>query len=91
AADAEPCLRWYCLRWRIEDWQRVLKSGCRIEDLAHHSADRLRRAIAINRQGLPGASCGNDPAGPGNPGAARRSTVLGYRTADPARLRKKKT
>ncbi|MGH8896193.1 MAG: IS4 family transposase, partial [Egibacteraceae bacterium] len=42
AADAEPCLRWYCLRWRIEDWQRVLKSGCRIEDLAHHSADRLR-------------------------------------------------
>ena len=26
----------------------VLKSGCRIEDLAHHSADRLRRAIAIN-------------------------------------------
>ncbi|MGH6819665.1 MAG: hypothetical protein ACREDU_02250 [Methylocella sp.] len=50
AADAEPCLRWYCLRWRIEDWQRVLKSGCRIEDLAHHSADRLRRAIAINWQ-----------------------------------------
>jgi len=48
AEDAERCLRWYCLRWRIEDWHRVLKSGCRIEDLAHESAERLRRAIAIN-------------------------------------------
>ena len=48
AADAEQCLRWYCLRWRIEDWHRVLKSGCRIEDLAHATAERLRRAIAMN-------------------------------------------
>jgi len=48
AADAEQCLRWYCLRWRIEDWHRVLKSGCCIEELAHQSAERLRRAIAIN-------------------------------------------
>jgi len=47
-AEAEQCLRWYCLRWRIEDWHRVLKSGCRIEELAHESAERLRRAIAIN-------------------------------------------
>ena len=48
AEDAQQCLRWYCLRWRIEDWHRVLKSGCRIEDLAHETAERLRRAIAIN-------------------------------------------
>lgn len=48
AADAEQCLRWYCLRWRIEDWHRVLKSGCKIEDLGHKTAERLRRAIAIN-------------------------------------------
>ncbi len=48
AADAEQCLRWYCMRWRIEDWHRVLKSGCRVEDLAHKTAERLRRAIAIN-------------------------------------------
>lgn len=26
----------------------MLKSGCRIEDLAHDTAERLRRAIAIN-------------------------------------------
>jgi hypothetical protein len=48
AEDAVECLRWYCLRWRIEDWHRVLKSGCRIEDIAHKTAERLRRAIAIN-------------------------------------------
>jgi len=48
AEQAEQCLRWYCLRWRIEDWHRVLKSGCRIEKIAHETADRLRRAIAIN-------------------------------------------
>jgi hypothetical protein len=45
---AIECVRWYCLRWRIEDWHRVLKSGCRIEDMAHDTAERLRRAIAIN-------------------------------------------
>ncbi|PIU32373.1 MAG: transposase, partial [Syntrophobacteraceae bacterium CG07_land_8_20_14_0_80_61_8] len=38
AQTAEKCLRWYCMRWRIEDWHRVLKSGCRIEDAAHKSA-----------------------------------------------------
>lgn len=48
ADDAEKYLRWYCLRWRIEDWHRVLKSGCRIENIAHRTADRLRRAIAIH-------------------------------------------
>jgi Domain of unknown function (DUF4338)/Transposase DNA-binding len=46
--DAEQCLRWYCLRWRIEDWHRVLKSGCRIEAIAHETAGRVRRAIAVN-------------------------------------------
>ncbi len=46
--DIETCLRWYTLRWRIEDWHRVLKSGCNIDDLAHETAERLRCAIAIN-------------------------------------------
>ena len=45
--EAVRCLRWYCLRWRIEDWHRVLKTGCRIEQLGHQTAERLRRAIAI--------------------------------------------
>ena len=46
--EAEQCVRWYCLRWRIEDWRRVLKTGCRIEQLVHKTAERLKRAIAIN-------------------------------------------
>jgi len=69
--DAQACLRWYCLRWRIEDWHRVLKTGCRIEDLAHHSADRLERAISINLviawrimlMTLLGRACPELPAG----------------------------
>jgi len=48
AEYCEQCLRWYCLRWRIEDWHRVMKSGCRIEHLAHKTVERLQRAIAIN-------------------------------------------
>ena len=46
--DALECLRWYCLRWRIEDWHRVLKSGCAVERIAHDTAERIRRAVAIN-------------------------------------------
>lgn len=46
--DAQQILRWYCLRWRIEDWHRVLKSGCNIEKLQHKTAERLKRTIAIN-------------------------------------------
>jgi hypothetical protein len=48
AEDAVACLRWYCLRWRIEDFHRVLKSGCGVEQIAHETAERIRRAIAIN-------------------------------------------
>jgi hypothetical protein len=48
ADDAVQCLRWYCLRWRIEDFHRVLKSGCGVEQIAHETAERIRRAIAIN-------------------------------------------
>ncbi len=46
---AEECIRWYRLRWRIEDWHRVLKSGCGTEKLAYRTAERLKRGIAINR------------------------------------------
>src|SRR5208337_3349470 len=47
-APALRCLRDYTRRWRIEDWHRVLKSGCRIEAHQHHTAQRLARAIAID-------------------------------------------
>jgi hypothetical protein len=45
--QAEHLLAYYCLRWRIEDWHRVLKTGCRIEMLRNESAHRLKRALAI--------------------------------------------
>ena len=45
--QAECLVRRYCLRWRIEDWHRVLKSGCGIEELRNETADRLKRAVAI--------------------------------------------
>ena len=45
--QASEVLRWHCLRWRIEDWHRVLKTGCRVDVLGHHSAERLARAISI--------------------------------------------
>ena len=48
AEQAQQCLEWYCLRWRIEDWHRVLKSGCQIEELGYETAERLKRGIAIN-------------------------------------------
>ena len=47
-ADALNCVRGYQLRWRIEDWHRVLKSGCSIEALSHKTAARLKRALGIN-------------------------------------------
>ena len=52
AADTpEACRRiveYYARRWRIEDWHRILKSGCKVEELANRSAERLARAAAIN-------------------------------------------
>jgi len=48
ADDAVQCLKWYTLRWRIEEWHRVLKSGCEIEAAAHKTANRLKRFIGIN-------------------------------------------
>lgn len=45
---ATQCVRWYCLRWRIEDWHRVLKSACRVEDVRLKTAERLKREIAID-------------------------------------------
>ena len=45
---AVESIGYYLKRWRVEDFFRVLKSGCRAEHLAFHTADRLQRAITIN-------------------------------------------
>ncbi|HEX9783288.1 MAG TPA: IS4 family transposase, partial [Opitutaceae bacterium] len=46
--QALKCVRWYCRRWRIEEWHRVLKSGCKIEAHQNHSAQTLLQAITLD-------------------------------------------
>ncbi len=46
-ADAQQVLEWYRLRWRIEDWHRILKSGCKVECLGHRRGERIERAVTI--------------------------------------------
>ena len=40
-ADATRILRWYALRWRIEEYFRVLKSGCKVEEVPDLPGDLL--------------------------------------------------
>jgi len=46
--DAVRMVRWYCKRWGIEVYHRILKSGCRIEDRRLNTADRLEACFAID-------------------------------------------
>jgi hypothetical protein len=46
--DAEARLRWYALRWGIELFHRILKSGCRIEDRLLDDADSLKKCLALD-------------------------------------------
>ena len=48
ANAASEVVGYYLQRWKVEDFFRVLKSGCRVEFLLFRTAERLRRAIAIN-------------------------------------------
>lgn len=45
-AEAVQSVRWYTVRWLIERYHYVLKSGCHIEQLQLETADRLERALA---------------------------------------------
>jgi hypothetical protein len=46
-AEAVKKLQWYCVRWGIEVWHKVLKSGCAVEEVQLQTAARLRRYLAI--------------------------------------------
>lgn len=46
-ADAERCLQWYCRRWRIEEWHRALKEGCRLERSQLDDVQDLCRLAAV--------------------------------------------
>jgi len=45
-AQAAQCVRWYRLRWLIERYHFVLKSGCLLEELQLETTERLERALA---------------------------------------------
>ena len=40
-------LDWYAMRWKIETFHKILKSGCRAEDAKLRTAERLTNLIAI--------------------------------------------
>jgi hypothetical protein len=46
-ADALEKIKWYCLRWRIETYFKVLKSGLRIEECRLRDTDKLVKFIAV--------------------------------------------
>jgi len=45
--DAIEKLEWYALRWKIETFHKILKSGCRAEESRLRTAQRLANLIAV--------------------------------------------
>ncbi|MES2362635.1 MAG: IS4 family transposase [Pseudomonadota bacterium] len=46
-AEAIEKLDWYAMRWKIETFHKILKSGCRAEDSRLRTAQRLTNLIAL--------------------------------------------
>jgi len=46
-AEAIEKLEWYALRWKIETFHKILKSGCKVEESKLRSAERLVNFLAI--------------------------------------------
>jgi Transposase Tn5 dimerisation domain len=47
AAQAVEKLSWYRRRWSIEEFHKILKSGCSVEDCRLQTAERLKRYFAL--------------------------------------------
>lgn len=47
-AHALEVIGYYRCRWRIEEWHRVIKSGCKTEDHANTTAERLKIVVALD-------------------------------------------
>jgi len=45
--DAVEKLAWYAMRWRIETFHKILKSGCRAEAAKLRAAERIVNLIAV--------------------------------------------
>jgi hypothetical protein len=46
-AEAIEKLDWYALRWKIEVFHKILKSGCKAEESKLRTADRLANLISV--------------------------------------------
>jgi hypothetical protein len=46
-AEAVEKLNWYALRWKIEVFHKILKSGCKAEESKLRTAQRLTNLIAV--------------------------------------------
>ena len=46
-AQAHERIQWYCHRWKIEVYHKILKSGCHVEQTQLASAKRLRPFLAL--------------------------------------------
>jgi hypothetical protein len=46
--DAARIVDFYTRRWRIEEWHRVLKQGCKVLEHQNETAERLKRVIVID-------------------------------------------
>ena len=40
-------IQWYALRWKIETFHKILKSGCRAEQAKLRATERLSKLIAV--------------------------------------------
>ena len=45
--EAAEKLDWYAMRWKIETFHKILKSGCKAEDAKLRTAERLTNLIAV--------------------------------------------
>jgi hypothetical protein len=45
--DAVEKLNWYAMRWKIEVFHKILKSGCKAEESKLRTAERLANLIAV--------------------------------------------
>jgi len=45
--DAIEKINWYAMRWKIETFHKILKSGCRAEDSQLRTAERLVNLISV--------------------------------------------
>jgi hypothetical protein len=46
-ADAIEKLEWYAMRWKIETFHKILKSGCKVEESRLRTAERLVNLVAV--------------------------------------------